>query len=124
MPKLTITEAAKVVGISRMTLYKYIKSGIISVEKDQLGKPKIDASELIRVFGDLKGELRHDSTYVDSKNMALQAELESCREMLSLVRQELDRALEREVWLKARIEASEQKLLASQETKRRWWWPW
>ncbi len=112
------------VGISRMTLYKYIKSGLISVEKDQLGKPKIDASELIRVFGDLKGELGHDSTDIDSKNMALQSELESCREMLSLVRQELDRALEREVWLKARVEASEQKLLAGPETKRRWWRPW
>ncbi|WP_312283754.1 hypothetical protein [Candidatus Igneacidithiobacillus taiwanensis] len=121
MTKLTITEAAKVAGISRMTLYKHIKNGLISVEKDQFGKPGIDTSELIRVFGDLKGDLGTD---VDSKNMALQAELESCREMLSLVRQELDRALEREVWLKARIEASEQKLLASQETKRRWWWPW
>ncbi|MBU2788074.1 helix-turn-helix domain-containing protein [Acidithiobacillus sp. VAN18-1] len=124
MSKLTITEAAKVVGVSRMTLYKHIKSGRLSVEKDQFGKPNIDVSELIRVFGELRGDVGHDLSDVDSQNMTLQADLKACREVLSTVRQELERALEREAWLQARIEASEQKLLTGPDTRRRWWWPW
>ncbi len=124
MSKLTITEAARVVGVSRMTLYKHIKSGRLSVGKDQFGKPSIDASELVRVFGDLKGGVGHGLADVDSQNTALHAELKACREVLSMVRQELDRALEREAWLQARIESAEQKLLTGPDTKRRWWWPW
>ncbi|WP_312284077.1 hypothetical protein [Candidatus Igneacidithiobacillus taiwanensis] len=37
---------------------------------------------------------------------------------------QLAEAKEREEWLRSRIEAAEQKLLAGPETKRRRWWPW
>jgi hypothetical protein len=49
--KVSISEAARIAGISRQHLYtKYINPGLISVEKDSQGKPHIDTAELIRVF--------------------------------------------------------------------------
>jgi hypothetical protein len=44
MPKHNKTEAAKLIGVVRQTLYDYIKQGRISVDADGL----IDTSELIR----------------------------------------------------------------------------
>ena len=50
--KYSISESARIVGITRKTLYKHIDKKPISTEKDNNGKPVIDASELIRVYGD------------------------------------------------------------------------
>ena len=50
--KYSIAESARKVGLTRKTLYKHIKKKPISVEKDDNGNPQIDASELIRVYGD------------------------------------------------------------------------
>lgn len=53
MHKLTITEVCELANVSRPTIYKYIKNGTISVIKD--GKnTHIEASELLRVFPDVK----------------------------------------------------------------------
>ncbi len=49
--KVNITQAAKMVGITRPTLYKHIESKGISVEEDEDGRG-IDVSELVRVYGD------------------------------------------------------------------------
>lgn len=54
MAKLSITQAAKMAGISRQTLYvKYINTGKISVEVVN-DKKSIDTSEIIRIFNDVK----------------------------------------------------------------------
>ena len=56
MAQVSISEAARLAGISRGSLYKsYIKKGVISVSADAAGKKSIDTSELLRVFGELKG---------------------------------------------------------------------
>ncbi len=47
-----MTAAAKIVGIERSTLYRHIDEKGISVIKKEGGHPKIDVSELIRVYGD------------------------------------------------------------------------
>ncbi len=47
-----MTEAAKIVGIERSTLYRHIDEKGISVIKKDGSHPKIDVSELIRVYGD------------------------------------------------------------------------
>src|SRR4029453_17273719 len=44
MAKLTITDAARVTGVSRMLLYRYIKSGKLSRTPEGL----IDTAELLR----------------------------------------------------------------------------
>lgn len=50
--KYSISEAARIVGVTRKTLYKHIEKRQISIEKDDNERPVIDASELIRVYGD------------------------------------------------------------------------
>ena len=53
MAGLNITEAAKLVGLSRQHLHRaYIKTGQLSVSRDRDERPYIDPSELVRVFGD------------------------------------------------------------------------
>lgn len=49
---LSISEASRMVGIkSRSTFYRHIEKKGISTIKDDDGNPKIDISELIRVYG-------------------------------------------------------------------------
>lgn len=56
MAQLTISEAIRQSGVGRTQFYsKYIKRGLISVSESN-GKKYIDTSELLRVFGNLKGE--------------------------------------------------------------------
>lgn len=50
--KVSLTDAADMVGIERTTLYRHIKKKGISVIKEEGSHPKIDVSELIRVYGD------------------------------------------------------------------------
>lgn len=50
--KYSKSEAARRIGYNRKTLDKHIKTKGITVEQDLNGNPQIDASELIRVYGD------------------------------------------------------------------------
>lgn len=113
MANVTITEAARLAGISRQYLYtRYIKTGDLSVKKDENDKPYIDTAELLRVFnGRLPGpkeastEDAKDATSTfrkitvenDIKNAALQAEVEALREALKDARAE-------KTWLHGKID--------------------
>ncbi|WP_396271444.1 helix-turn-helix domain-containing protein [Klebsiella pneumoniae] len=58
MARVSISEAARLVKVSRPTIYKMINSGKLSytsVVKHGKGIKVIDTSELIRVFGSLGG---------------------------------------------------------------------
>ena len=126
MPKVNISEAAKLAGITRQYLHKkYIKTGTITVEKDHAGNPQIDTTEILRVFGKLHGasgdssqsvNSYHDITAInDSKNTALQTEIHVLREQLSA-------AAEREKWMQGKVDqladqlASTTRLLEHKET--------
>ncbi len=50
--KYTISQAARITGITRKTLYNHIDKKPISTHKDDGGNTLIEASELIRVYGD------------------------------------------------------------------------
>lgn len=52
MARLKISEAARLVGLNRKTLYKHIKQGKVSSGVDSLGAKYIDAAELHRAYGD------------------------------------------------------------------------
>lgn len=49
--QVSISTAAKMVGITRSTLYEHIKEKPISLIDADTKRPKIDVSELIRVYG-------------------------------------------------------------------------
>lgn len=50
--KYTVQQSANIVGISRQTIYRHIETKPISVVKDEEGNQFIEASELIRVYGE------------------------------------------------------------------------
>lgn len=50
--KFNISDAARVVGKSRATIQRALKAGTLSATLDAKGHKKIDASELVRCFGD------------------------------------------------------------------------
>jgi len=52
MAKHSISEAARISGKSRSTIYRHIKQGKVSKEIGSDGEPMIDTSELRRVYGD------------------------------------------------------------------------
>lgn len=49
----TVTEAAKLAGVTRRTIYRYIKQGKLSATVTGSDNTVIDTSELLRVFGSL-----------------------------------------------------------------------
>lgn len=50
MPKLTVSQAAALIGKSRSTLLRAIKSGRVSASRDADGSLWLDPSELVRVY--------------------------------------------------------------------------
>lgn len=115
MSKLTMSAAARIVGISRQKLYNDIKSKSISVDRSDPKKPTIDTSELLRVYGELQGA---DSTQDvkprqkftpgnDNGLDRLQAEVEALRR-------------EKIASLEARIEAAEKERDEWRDQARSW----
>lgn len=51
MSQVCISEAAKLVGRDRKTLYRAIKEGRLSATQDATGARQVDIAELVRVFG-------------------------------------------------------------------------
>jgi len=114
MTKLTITQAAKQAGISRSTLYKkYITTGIISVESVD-DKKCIDVSELIRVFGNVLP----DNTPGHSNSSDNTPNTQDKDELISVLKNQLAEAKEREEWLKLQLEKTTH-LLEDKTTKRK-----
>lgn len=55
MPAVSLTEAARLAGVSRKTVQRRVSAGVLSVSHDVQGEKSIEISELIRVFGELPG---------------------------------------------------------------------
>lgn len=54
MTILKIREASDAVGISKQTMYRYIKNGKVSVTRLSQNEKGVDSSELLRVFGKIE----------------------------------------------------------------------
>lgn len=103
MAKVSISEAARLAGISRQHLYsKYITPGLLTVERDGMNSPLIDTSELLRVFGELKGN-DQEMASPHSENELLAVEVETLRRLLADRDAQLSEARERETWLKQHV---------------------
>lgn len=134
MAKLTVSGAARAVGLSRQYLYKaYIKNGILSIERDEKGNPLIDSSELIRVFGEIK-DSGVSTSIVNSSQLEtqendiivarLQSQLDAKDELLRRAEEQLRVAGERELWLRQQLERAQAILTDQRQANRPWWKFW
>lgn len=124
MALVSISEAARLVRKSRSTLYKtYIETGKLSVGQDSAtGRPVVDTSELIRVFGaiytthatghatDTKTHnATHDATpnATPPRDMAidlLRQLVKSKEDQLAQAKEQLRAAQEREEWMRKQVD--------------------
>ena len=140
MAILSVTEAARLFGKSRTTLYKYNKSGVLSFVIGDDGKPAVDMSEMLRVFGSVHGGAVHNSqneqynTFkLDNEHGLLAEKVAALQEVVRRQDELLRKADDREKWLQARLERSQQQIQALTHQpperpealqKRKKWWPW
>ncbi len=137
---LSITEAARLFGKSRTTLYKYNKSGELSFVPGDDGKPSVDMSEMLRVFGSVHVGTVHNSqneqcntSKLDNEHGLLAEKVASLQEVVRRQDELLRKADDREKWLQERLERSQQQIQALIHQppeqpealhKRKKWWPW
>ena len=125
MAKVSISQAAKLAGIARSHLYeKYIKSGKITVSTGDDDKKFVDTSELLRVFGTLKGLDSGDSSqdrekdrsghsadeekdrYGQQLHDSLNLLLEEKDRHIQLLHVQLEEARQREHWLQDQVKTT------------------
>lgn len=135
MAKITILEASKIAGIARSNLYKnYINTGKISVSVGNDGKKHIDTSELLRVFGTLKTEIKDDNKgheydtsghYKNSNDDSVFKELLKEKDArIKLLETWLEEARQRELWLQNQLSINTKIISHKQNEdvpKKRWW---
>jgi len=120
--KYSLSAAARIADKSRTTIAAHIKSGKLSVTSSADGNRSIDASELIRVYGDecdfdrarrgSKPASHTKSGGTTSDAQRTPAELPTVQQLLASERKERDREREQ---LQARIDHLEDSLKRSQE---------
>lgn len=130
MAQLSVRDAAYRVGITRQTLFKYIRQGKVSATVGRDGQKQIDVSELLRVFGELQPETvatgdssdrrpLSPATATTATTTALQMELERMKAQLQFKEAELALAKERIDELKAReLDAKHREREATEERMR------
>jgi hypothetical protein len=147
---VTISEASRLTGKSRSTIYLHKKQGKLSLCTTYGGRPAVDTSELLRVYGpfvshgtDQDYSEHNRTTNNPQNNNVLSADVNALKEVLSRqdevisdLRETLRRrdreAEEREKWLRERLESAQQQIMAitsqqrdnGQVKPKRGWWPW
>ncbi len=140
MAILSITEAARLFGKSRTTLYKYNKSGVLSFVVGDDGKPAVDMSEMLRVFGSVHDTAvqnsqneQYNTSKSDNEHNLLAEKVAALQEVVRRQDDLLRKAEDREKWLQERLERSQQQIQAlihqppkqpEPLKKRKRWWQW
>lgn len=148
MPQVSVSEAARLAGISRSHLYKnYIKQGLISIVRNHQGQPQIDVSELLRVFGEIQKNTHLSSktqvedrseiqvrtpkiqlkTQENTTETQVQIQVAALESELKLLREQLAKADEREQFYQQQLKNLTQtiKLLEHHpEPPPHPWWQW
>ena len=94
MARVSISEAARLVSVSRPTIYKLLKSGELSytsVVKHGKSVKTIDTAELIRVFGAIEGVSigKSDTVKFDDMSTSVNSDiLQSLQQQLTLLQTE------------------------------------
>ena len=89
-----ITDSALLVKKSRRTIQRYIASGKLTMVSNSLGKPQIDTSELIRVFGVLS---KVSQKRIAKKSQSVAAKLSRKNNSINLTPNELEDIISRAV---------------------------
>lgn len=111
MPSLNLTAASRAAGVGRSTIVRALKSGRLSAMTNEHGERVIDTSELVRVFGSLKGTGYPSEQVVDSRG------IDQNDDMVTLLREQLTAALEREKQTFEQGREREARLLALLESE-------
>lgn len=110
MARVNLSEAVRLIKPSKSKLYRDIEAGVITKKIDDQGKPYIDTSELIRVYGQLKDDTPRDSSKRDTLEqfgtpethpdfIRLQVELEAARDKLTSQSEQIeDLRTQRDKW--------------------------
>ncbi len=94
--EVSISDAAKMVGVTRATLYEHMKDKKISVIDKDTSRPKINVSELVRVYGDKLKPLtatndKSAGKQSGDRDLVTAAENAALKEKLQMIEQERDR---------------------------------
>jgi excisionase family DNA binding protein len=110
---LTVSEAAKIIGISRGGLWKAIKRGKLSATKDNKGNFTIDLAELLRVYPQVDRQV--DKVDGDSKQLSMDKETGNRHddELVAALREQLD-------LLKDQVQALRDDVLHEREQANHW----
>lgn len=116
--EVSISDAAKMVGVTRATLYEHMKDKKISVIDKDTSRPKINVSELIRVYGDKLKPLtaandKSAAKQSGDRDLVAAAENAALKEKLQMIEQERDR--ERRL-LTAQIDSQQSQIENLQES--------
>lgn len=118
MSRISINKASQDFGVSRNTLYKYIKQGKLT--KDNEGK--LDTSDLVRLFSQHAQSKQDDSFHIVS-NEQLKTENEQLKQQLAIsemrineLKSQLDYVRQNEAWLKQQLD---QKLIEHKSNEKK-----
>lgn len=118
---IPLSQAAKRLGVSRPTVYRWAKEGKFSVTLGADGTKLVDLAELARVFPENVTKTQKQDAVrpaPDTDGMLLvQAVLEATRESLKITQEQLAEARQREERLLGIVE-SQTRLLGSPEASR------
>ena len=99
MTVVSISEAARLIGRARSTMYRRIHAGELSTTKQHDGSDGIDTAELFRVFGEPSsgdGVASDDGSSVAPRQHATNSERDALQAQVDLLQEQLQEAKERE----------------------------
>lgn len=112
MSKVSISQAIRMVNVSRSHFYKkYVNSGVISIENSE-GKKLIDTSELVRVFDNI--QIKNNlNTIEDTKNT------DEKNKIISILESQITDLKNQQIWLSKQIDELRKQQTLFLENKRK-----
>jgi excisionase family DNA binding protein len=108
MSLLTVSEAARVAGVSRRTIQRSIQSGRLSAATTATGERAIDTAELLRVFGPLRHAPSDTPASMSQPVATNDAPDDTMTMLVEVLRDQLQQAQQEKARLLAMLEAEQQ----------------
>jgi septal ring factor EnvC (AmiA/AmiB activator) len=99
--KFSISKAAETWNVARNTLYKAIRDGRLSKDTDG----RVDLSEMIRVFGEIKATEQHEIAHAEQGVVQLNSKIAQYEQRINDLETQLQESKERERFYVRQIEA-------------------